>query len=114
MGERAGARPAAILPGPIPIRASRAGGRNAGRCARSHDRGAVGNTGGVRGEQAGLADAFDEFMTTFETFRETNDQRLAELESKRADVLTVEKVDRISRALDDQKRAIDNLSLKHI
>jgi HK97 family phage major capsid protein len=61
-----------------------------------------------------LADAFDEFMTTFEAFKDGNDRRLAELESKGADVLTVEKVDRISKALDEQKRAIDNLSLKRI
>ncbi|MBL8579001.1 MAG: phage major capsid protein [Mesorhizobium sp.] len=61
-----------------------------------------------------LADAFDEFMTTFETFKDSNDRRLAELETRGADVLTVEKVDRISRALDEQKRAIDNLSLKRM
>ncbi|MEQ1942268.1 phage major capsid protein [Mesorhizobium sp. VNQ89] len=61
-----------------------------------------------------LADAFDEFMTTFEAFKDSNDRRLAELETRGADVLTVEKVDRISRALDEQKRAIDNLSLKRM
>ena len=54
------------------------------------------------GNHAELADAFDEFMTTFEAFKEGNDRRLAELESKDADVLTVEKVDRIGKALDEQ------------
>jgi len=66
------------------------------------------------GHQPELADAFDEFMTTFEAFKDGNDRRLAELESKGADVLTVEKVDRISKALDEQKRAIDTLALKGI
>lgn len=62
-----------------------------------------------------LTAAFGEFMTTFETFRHENDQRLADLETRRgADVLTTEKVDRISRAVDEQKRAIDTLSLKAI
>ena len=63
------------------------------------------------GHHAELAEAFDEFMTTFEAFKDTNDRRLAELESRNADVLTVERVDRISKALDEQKRAIDNLTL---
>jgi len=66
------------------------------------------------GGHAELADAFDEFMTTFEAFKDANDQRLGELEKRSADGLTVEKVDRISRALDDQKKAIDGLTLKRI
>jgi HK97 family phage major capsid protein len=66
------------------------------------------------GNHAELADAFDEFMTTFEAFKESNDRRLGELETRGADVLTVEKVDRISKALDEQKRAIDGLTLKRI
>ncbi len=66
------------------------------------------------GSHSEIADAFDEFMTTFEAFKESNDRRLTELESKGADVLTVEKVDRISKVLDEQKRAIDSLSLKRI
>jgi HK97 family phage major capsid protein len=60
-----------------------------------------------------LKDAFGDFMSTFEAFKESNDQKLAEMDRRLgADVLTTEKVDRISRALDEQKRAIDNLSLK--
>jgi HK97 family phage major capsid protein len=64
------------------------------------------------GNHAELADAFDEFMTTFEAFKDGNDRRLAELESKGADALTSEKVDRIGKALDEQKRALDDLALK--
>jgi HK97 family phage major capsid protein len=52
-------------------------------------------------------------MNTFEAFNESNDEKLAELEGRLGgDVLTTEKVERISRALDEQKRAIDNLALK--
>lgn len=62
---------------------------------------------------AELGEAFDEFMTSFETFRETNDERLAQLERRlAADVVTTDKVDRISRAMDEQKRAIDGLVLR--
>ena len=62
---------------------------------------------------AGLPDAFDELMASFESFKETNDRRLGEIERRMsADVITTEKVDRISRAMDEQKRAIDRLALK--
>ncbi|MGN6305731.1 MAG: phage major capsid protein [Mesorhizobium sp.] len=62
-----------------------------------------------------LKDAFGEFMTTFEAFKDSNDEKLAQLESRfGADVLTGEKVERISRALDEQKRALDMLALKRI
>ncbi len=60
-----------------------------------------------------IAGAFEDFMRTFEAFKADNDSRLAEIEQKRvADVLTVEKVDRINRALDEQKRLMDSLVLK--
>ncbi|MBX3575857.1 MAG: phage major capsid protein [Rhizobiaceae bacterium] len=60
-----------------------------------------------------LPDAFDEFMQSFESFKEANDERLRQIEKKtNADVLTAEKVDRIAKALDEQKRAIDGLELK--
>jgi len=62
---------------------------------------------------AELSTAFEEFMTSFEAFKEANDERLAELETRMsADVLTTEKVERISKALDEQKRAMDRLVLK--
>lgn len=57
--------------------------------------------------------AFDDFMEAFEAFRETNDQRLGDIERKMtSDVLTREKLDRIDKALDDNKAAMDELSLK--
>ncbi|MCO5073516.1 MAG: phage major capsid protein [Rhizobiaceae bacterium] len=61
-----------------------------------------------------VQDAFHEFMSTFEAFKDDNDRRLAEIESKSADVVTADKVDRISRALDEQKRALDRLTLKKL
>ncbi|QRM54709.1 phage major capsid protein [Sinorhizobium sp. BG8] len=57
--------------------------------------------------------AFDEFMEAFEAFKDTNDRRLGEIEQKlTADVVTREKMDRISRAMDEQKRVLDQLALK--
>jgi HK97 family phage major capsid protein len=67
------------------------------------------------GEYLDLKDAFGEFMATFEAFKESNDEKLTQLEGRMgADTLTSEKVERISHALDEQKRAIDNLALKKI
>lgn len=61
-----------------------------------------------------VSGAFDEFMHAFEAFKEANDDRLGQLEKRMAsDVLTVEKVDRISRSMDEQKRALDQLTLKN-
>ncbi len=60
-----------------------------------------------------VSDAFGEFMSAFEAFKDVNDQRIGELETRSgADVLTTEKLDRISAALDEHKRAIDRLTLK--
>lgn len=58
-----------------------------------------------------IKEAFDDFLRAFEAFKESNDDRLTQIERKHADVVTDEKVDRINRALDEQKRAIDELSL---
>lgn len=67
------------------------------------------------GGYAALADTFDEFMTTFAEFRDSNDRRLREIETRKgADVVTTEKVDRISDALDRQKQVLDNLALKRV
>ncbi len=56
---------------------------------------------------------FGEFMNAFEAFREANDQRLAEVEAKASsDVVTSEKVDRISRTLDEQKKALDGILMR--
>ncbi len=56
--------------------------------------------------------AFDEFMTRFESFKQANDVRLREVERKlTADVVTVEKVDRLNAALDLQQKTVDDLTL---
>nr|WP_048649120.1 phage major capsid protein [Nitratireductor soli] len=59
-----------------------------------------------------LVGAFHEFMHSFETFKEANNEKLRQLEKRGADPVTEEKVERISRSLDEQKQAIDGLALK--
>jgi HK97 family phage major capsid protein len=60
-----------------------------------------------------VGSAFDELMTAFESYRETNDQRLSEIESRgAADPLTVQKLDRIDRTLADNQRRMDEIALK--
>lgn len=57
--------------------------------------------------------AFEDFMGTFEAFKETNDRRLGEIEKKlTADVVTEEKLDRINRAIDENKKVLDDMLLK--
>jgi HK97 family phage major capsid protein len=56
-----------------------------------------------------IATAFDAFMSTFESFREANDRRLDEIDRRRPDGLTEEKLARIDRALDAQKARLDGL-----
>jgi HK97 family phage major capsid protein len=57
--------------------------------------------------------AFAEFMHAFEAFKDSNDERLRELERRgSADVVTADKVDRLNRALDETKRVVDDLALK--
>ena len=55
--------------------------------------------------------AFDDFLRAFDAFKGANDERLAALEKRACDVVTEEKVERINRALDEQKRALDELVL---
>ena len=60
-----------------------------------------------------IEDAFDGFMSAFEAFKDANDVRLGEIEKKlSADIVTRDKVDRINEAMDEQKKAIDQLVLK--
>ncbi|MCB1425424.1 MAG: phage major capsid protein [Zhengella sp.] len=60
-----------------------------------------------------VAEAFDEFMGAFEAFKAANDERLKEIEQRvSADVLTTDKVDRISAAMDEQKAAMDRFILQ--
>lgn len=57
--------------------------------------------------------AFGEFMEAFEAFKDVNDQRLGEIEQKlTADVVTRDKMDRINRAMDEQKKVLDQLLLR--
>ena len=57
--------------------------------------------------------AYDEMLRGFAAFREENDRRVSQLERRGSvDVITEEKVDRINRAIDEQRTLIDNLVLK--
>lgn len=57
--------------------------------------------------------AFEDFNRAFEAFRETNDRRLGEVETRlSADVLTEEKLARIDHALDETKARLDGLVLR--
>lgn len=60
-----------------------------------------------------VVEAYDAFMRAFESYRETNDDRLAELESRLSgDPLTEEKLARIDATLDRQKDVLDQIVLK--
>ncbi|MCK5933442.1 MAG: phage major capsid protein [Fulvimarina manganoxydans] len=55
----------------------------------------------------------DRMMQIFESFREANDERFAEIEKRMSgDVLSEEKVDRIAKALDEQERRVERLAMK--
>jgi len=62
--------------------------------------------------QMEVKQAFGTFLNAFEQFKQANDDRLAQLEKKlSADVVTVDKVDRINRSLSDQQQILEDLSL---
>ncbi|MEQ9518792.1 MAG: phage major capsid protein [Parvibaculum sp.] len=59
-----------------------------------------------------VRDAMHEFMHRFDAFKQANDTRLREMERKQsADIVTVEKVDRLNAALDHQQKTVDSLTL---
>jgi len=59
--------------------------------------------------------AFEDFMQAFEAFKEVNDRRLDEIEQKMTgDVVTRDKLDRINKAMDEQKLQMDQLQLKKL
>ena len=58
-----------------------------------------------------IKNAFDEFLAAFEAFKQANDERLGQLETRSADVVTEDKVDRINAALSEHSRALDELTL---
>ncbi|MEM5473436.1 phage major capsid protein [Hoeflea sp. AS60] len=62
---------------------------------------------------ADVSAAFEDFMSAFEHYKQSNDERLAEIERRGgSDVITEEKMARIDTALDEQKRTIDALLVK--
>ena len=59
------------------------------------------------------ARAFDEFLESFEAFKDTNDRRLAEIEQRgAADVTTAEKLARIEETLDHTRKLSNSLAIK--
>ena len=57
--------------------------------------------------------AFEDFMRAFEAFKQGNDERLAEIERRSAaDPVTLDKLSRIERSLDESRRVVDALALK--
>ncbi|MEX6632156.1 phage major capsid protein [Hyphococcus lacteus] len=57
--------------------------------------------------------AMREFLTAFESFKTANDDRLDALEKKRQDdVLLRDKIDRINKAVTEQKDVVDRIALK--
>ena len=56
--------------------------------------------------------AFNDLHRAFEAFRETNDERLSQLETRMGgDILTEEKLQRIDRALEETKSRLDRAML---
>jgi HK97 family phage major capsid protein len=73
--------------------------------------GGAANGAGTTGDEVALA--FDEFMRAFEAYKETNDERIQQIEQQISeDVATSEKLARINRAIDQHKSAMDQLVLK--
>lgn len=61
---------------------------------------------------AEVSSAFDEFHRAFSAFKDANDERLAQIETRlSSDVVTEEKLERIDRALDDARRRLDGFAL---
>ena len=59
------------------------------------------------------AEALNELMTAFDAFREANDERMSQIEKRMsADVLSGDKVERISKAMDEQEKRLERLVLK--
>ena len=66
------------------------------------------------GQSGDIAAAFDDFMHAFESFKDTNDERLEQIEKRMSsDVITDEKMDRINKSIDEQKLHLDALVLKN-
>ncbi|MEM7303628.1 MAG: phage major capsid protein [Pseudomonadota bacterium] len=60
-----------------------------------------------------ISNAFDSFLSAFDEFKQTNNDRLNQIEKRfSADVVTTEKLDRINTAIDEQKQHLDGLIVK--
>mgnify|MGYP001495226174 CR=1 FL=1 len=60
-----------------------------------------------------VGEALEELMRAFEAYKDTNDERLSELERRSAaDPLIDDKLARLDRALDETKRVADRLAVK--
>lgn len=60
-----------------------------------------------------VALAFDDFARTFDAFRQANDERLGQIETRlAADPVTEEKLARLDRALDDAQRRLERVQLE--
>src|SRR6185312_5034571 len=60
-----------------------------------------------------VADRFEQFLTTFEAFKEGNEQRIKEIERRgTADTVTEDKLARLNTALDSAKTALERATLE--
>jgi len=67
----------------------------------------------TKAADAEVASAVEGLMGAFESFKELNDRRLGEIERRSSpDVVTVEALERVNAALDEQKRRLDALAVK--
>jgi HK97 family phage major capsid protein len=68
---------------------------------------------GLETKSAESAVAIEDFNRAFEAYKEENDAKLAQIETKLgADVLTTEKLARIDAALNSQQRVLDRMNLE--
>jgi len=58
-----------------------------------------------------IKNANDDLWRIFEAYKQANDERMAQIEKRGGDVVSEEKVERLDRAVTDQKRRIDELAL---
>ncbi|MFG1269107.1 phage major capsid protein [Xanthobacter sp. DSM 14520] len=67
---------------------------------------------GAEATSAEASSAVADFLAAFETYKQVNDTRLAQMERRSADVLTTEQLARIDAALDTHKARLDALATK--
>jgi len=74
-----------------------------------HDRAPEHKAGMLSSEAAAV---YDQFMRVFETFKAENDQRIAEIQRGKGDVVSEEKMARLNATLDSHQRRLDELTLR--